>query len=451
MELLEKKVRPLYFKYLAAAFGSTLISSIYSIVDMVVVGQYEGPNGTAALAIVAPVWNIIFSLGLLTGIGGSVLYSAAKGKAKNDNSANAIFTVAFIGTAALALISWLGVIFFDQELLILFGAEETLLPLALSYLEPLKFVIPAFTFNQMLAAFLRNDNNPGLATAAVLASGAFNIVGDIFFTFTLDMGIFGAGLATGISGVISLLIMLLHFRSKKNTLKLVKPNGLVQKSRQIVITGFSTFFIDIAMGILTMFFNRQIIRYAGTDALSVYGVIVNISTIVQCCAYSVGQASQPIFSINYGAKQWGRIKETLKYALWTVAFFSITWTAVTLAFPNGFVRLFMAPTENVLAIAPTIIRRYCFSFLLMPFNVFSTYYFQSLLKPVASFAVSLSRGFALSSMLIFVLPMLFGSDAMWFAMSITELVVAIGAIVMMVFYTKALSKKGSAKRIKVGS
>ena len=52
------------------------------------------------------------------------------------------------------------------------------------------------------------------------------------------------------------------------------------------------------MGILTMLFNRQIIRYLGTDALSVYGVIVNISTIVQCCAYSVGQAAQPIISLN---------------------------------------------------------------------------------------------------------------------------------------------------------
>ncbi|MGM0215349.1 MATE family efflux transporter [Enterococcus sp. AZ109] len=441
MELLQKRIRPLYFRYLAAAFGSTLITSIYSIVDMVVVGQYEGPSGTAALAIFAPIWNIIFSLGLLTGIGGSVLYSAAKGKAKKDDSANAIFTTAVIGTTVLALISWLGVVFFDRQLLMLFGAEETLLPLALNYLKPLKFVIPFFTFSQLLAAFLRNDNNPGLATMAVLISGVVNIVGDIFFTFTLDMGIFGAGLATGLSGVISVLIMLLHFKSKKNTLKLVKPTGLMPKSRQIVTTGFSTFFIDIAMGILTMFFNRQIIRYAGTDSLAVYGVIVNISTVVQCCAYSVGQAAQPILSINYGAKEWGRIKETLKYALWTVAFFSIVWTAATLAFPNGFVRVFMAPTESVLAVAPTIIRRYCLSFMLMPFNVFSTYYFQSLLKPVASFAVSLARGFAISGTLIFALPMLFGGDAMWFAMSITELIVALGALALMVLYTKALSKK----------
>ncbi len=73
--LLTGKVKSLYFRYLAAAFGSTLISSIYSLVDTAMVGQYQGPSGAAALAVVAPVWNVIYSLGLLTGIGGSVIFS----------------------------------------------------------------------------------------------------------------------------------------------------------------------------------------------------------------------------------------------------------------------------------------------------------------------------------------------------------------------------------------
>ena len=69
MDLLQGKVKNIYFRYLAAAFGSAMITSIYSIVDMEMVGQYQGPTGTAALAVVAPIWNIIYSLGLLTGIG----------------------------------------------------------------------------------------------------------------------------------------------------------------------------------------------------------------------------------------------------------------------------------------------------------------------------------------------------------------------------------------------
>ncbi len=131
MDFLTGKIKPMYFKYLAAAFGSALISSIYGVVDMAMVGQYQGPNGTAALAVVSPVWNIIYSLGLLMGIGGSVLFSTLRGESEqNQKKSNEYFTAALIGVAALAVITWLIVIFFDRELLLLFGAEETLLPLA---------------------------------------------------------------------------------------------------------------------------------------------------------------------------------------------------------------------------------------------------------------------------------------------------------------------------------
>lgn len=435
MDLLKGNIRHIYFKYLSAAFGSALISSIYSLVDMAMVGQYQGPGGTAALAVVAPVWNIIYSLGLLTGIGGSVLYSAAKGKGEHEKR-NEYFTTALLGTALFAAICWLAVIFFDAQMLRLFGAEQTLLPLSRAYLKPVKFAVPLFLFNQMLAAFLRNDGNPALATKAVLAGGICNIFGDYFFVFTLNMGIMGAGLATAAGALITFAVMITHFFSARNTLRLVRPKHLYRQFHQILVTGFSTFFIDVAMGILTMLFNRQIIRYLNTDALSVYGVIVNISTIVQCCAYSVGQAAQPIISINFGARKRNRIAETLKYALYTVAFFSLFWTLVTFAFPNAIVRIFMAPTEEILAIAPFILRSYGISFLLLPLNIFSTYYFQSVMKPLASFFVSVSRGLVVSGILIYTLPVLLGADSIWFAMPVTEVLVAIPVILLIIRYTR---------------
>ena len=103
MNLLTDSIRPLYFRYLAAAFGSALISSIYGIVDMAMVGQYQGPDGTAALAVVAPVWNIIYSFGLLAGIGGSVLFSTLRGsKGMRHEDENEYFTAA-LGLAVLFL------------------------------------------------------------------------------------------------------------------------------------------------------------------------------------------------------------------------------------------------------------------------------------------------------------------------------------------------------------
>ena len=424
MDLLRQDIKSLYFKYLSAAFGSAMISSIYAIVDMAMVGQYQGPDGTAALAVVAPIWNLIYSLGLLTGIGGSVLFSTLKGQQqKGGNSENEYFTASLTGTAAFALISWLLILFLDAPLLRLFGADEALLPLAQEYLLPIKFVIPFFVFNQMLAAFLRNDRNPGLATAAVLSGGILNIIGDYLFVFPLGMGIMGAGLATALGAALTFIVLLSHFFTSRNSLRIVKVSAFPQKLNRILVMGFSTFFIDVAMGILTMFFNRQIMKYSGSAALSVYGIIVNVSTVVQCCAYSVGQAAQPILSINYGAGKRDRVHETLKYALCTAGFVSHAWTLAILVFPNGFTRIFMNPTAEVLKMAPPIIRSYGISFLLLPFNIFSTYYFQALMKPKVSFLVSVSRGLVISGILIYVLPVLAGVGSLWFAMPITELLV----------------------------
>lgn len=167
-----------------------------------------------------------------------------------------------------------------------------------------------------------------------------------------------------------------------------------------------------------------------------YGVIVNVSTMVQCCAYSVGQAAQPILSASFGAGKWGRIRAALKYALMAAAFFSAVWTLLVFLFPNGFIRIFMSPTGDILRIAPAILRSYGVSFLLLPLNIFSTYYFQSLMKPRASFSVSVLRGLVLSGALIYALPALLGPGAVWFAMPVTEAVTAVGVCMLIVRYTR---------------
>ena len=438
MDFLNGNIKPMYFKYLSAAFGSAMISSIYSIVDTAMVGQYHGPQGTAALAVVAPVWNIIYSLGLLVGIGGSVIFSTRRGSEKSDGSEHQYFTAAVIGAVVLSILAWVRVLGFQRPVLTFFGADEALLALAQSYMRPIQYVFPLFLFNQLLAAFLRNDNAPGLATLGVLSGGIFNIFGDYFFVFPCDMGIYGAGLATAIGAGISFLVMLTHFFSRKNTLRLIKPENLLRRLQEIAVTGFSTFFIDVAMGILTVLFNRQIMQYLGASALAIYGPIIQVSTFVQCCAYSVGQASQPIISTNFGAGKGERIKETLRLALWTTGFFGVFWTVLSMAFPNAYIRIFMTPTPEILDMAPAIVRTYALSFLLLPFNIFSTYYFQAILKPKAAFVVSVARGLVISGILILALPVLVRADAIWFAMPVTELLVMVYAALTMRACTKAL-------------
>ena len=98
----------------------------------------------------------------------------------------------------------------------------------------------------------------------------------------------------------------------------------------------------------------------------------------------------------------------------------------------------MTPTDSILKIAPAIIRSYGISFLLLPLNIFSTYSFQALMKPSTSFIVSVSRGAVISGILIYLLPLVAGADSIWFAMPVTELIVAIFVAIMMTRYTKRL-------------
>lgn len=190
----------------------------------------------------------------------------------------------------------------------------------------------------------------------------------------------------------------------------------------------SAFFVDIAMGIVTVLLNNQIMKYAGADALAVYGVVVNISTCAQACSYSIGQAAQPIISINLGAGKRERIKEVLRYCLGTAAAFAVLWTGTVMLFPVAIIHIFMSATPVIVSIAPRIIRLYGLSFLLLPFNVFSTYYFQAVLKPRIAFMITVCRGLIVSGGMILLLPLIGNETGLWLAMPVTELITAAVAV-----------------------
>ncbi len=430
MDLLKDRVRTLYFQLLFAAIGSALVSSIFGIVDAMMVGQYHGPDGVAALSVFSPIWNIVYSLGILAGIGGSILYANYRG-ASEKKKADEYFTLSVLMGIAMTVLAITGIGVFHNSMFRFFGADDTLLELANTYLKATIFAVPCCVFNNILSAYLRNDDDAQLAMKAVLFSGVFNIFGDYFFIFVLDMGIFGAGLATTIAQYVSIGAMLSHFFRKKNSLCFVRPTNVLHKVSRIAGSGFATAFSDISMGIVTVLFNRSIMRYLGVEALSVYGILAQIVPLVQCCAYGAGQAAQPIISQNLGAGQKDRIRESIRYGVMTCIVLGLIWVVLVGGFPTVFVSLFMTPTEEVLRIAPSIMRMYSFAFLFVPFNIFATYYFQSVLHPSVSFVISLARGFVVSGALILLFPLLLGAGGLWVAMPVTELLVCIYAVLKM--------------------
>ncbi len=438
MNLVKDDIKKLYLRFLISSFGSALITSVYGIVDAMVVGQYYGPIGSSSLGVIAPIWNIIYSFGLLVGIGGSILFSVNKNK-KEKIDGNTFFTSSIILGIIISLVLWVLLFAVEEPMLYFFGADEELIVLCKEYLLPVKISAPIFVFTQILSSFLRNDNNPKLATIAVVIGGIFNIFFDWFLVFYCNMGIMGAGIATCACAFVSILVMCIHFFTKRNTLKLTFKNNIFVHFKNIIINGFSTFIIDLAMGILNVFFNRQILRYFDYNALSIFAIIINIATFVQCCGYGIGQACQPLLSENFGAKNYKCVNKTLIYGIVSSFIVGLIWLILCETIPKEFIKFFMVPTEEVLKIGPKIIRMYSVAFFILPFNVFSTYYFQSILKPYISLIISLARGFVLSGILLYVFGLI-NKDLIWISIQVTELIVFVFVIINIIKNEKKLKK-----------
>ncbi|HIR93885.1 MAG TPA: MATE family efflux transporter [Candidatus Egerieimonas intestinavium] len=424
MDLKTGNIGKLYLHYLFPSLFSGLVMSIYSLVDMIVVGQYEGPAGTAALACIMPLWTLFCCLSVLFGNGGAVLFSAARGAGKNYDS-NLAFTVSFILISSASALVWLAILFFDQPLLKLFGADDTLMPLALQYVRWLKWGIPLWPLGYYLGMFVRNDGSPSLVGIATVCGGVFNIFGDFFLTFTCDLGMEGAAIATVAGQAIAFVIQLAHFFTKKNTVSFVRITSFARQTREILSIGFSSFICSVGMGFLMVLFNNQIMRYLGGTQLAVYGVAGNLFTLVQTFSYGIGNAAQPIVAENLGARQWNRIRQTRRWGSITAAVIGLCATAFSLLFPGEILRLFMKPSPEVMAVAPPLLRQYFICFLFVPFNVFASYYLQAVKRARASLAVSFLRSFLISGLLVYLFPLCFGTGSIWLVMVSAECIAAV--------------------------
>ncbi len=419
MNLLKDNLRSLYAKYLFTAFGSSIISSIYATVDTIVSGQYEGPMGSAALSVIMPLWTLIFSVGLLFGIGGAIMMGNDRGAGRKERG-DGYFSLSLILGVGTALFITVVFVLFRKEFLTFFGADETVLPFAMDYTKWLIPALPLFLIGQILIAFIRNDGAPRLTMVANMSGGIFNIFGDLFFVFGLDMGIEGAGLATALGQFLGFSILLSYFFQKRCQLKFVKIDDLKNRLFRVLSMGFAPFIIDISFGVAVILFNKQIMRYAGADELAVFGTVASIAIIFQSLFYGVGQAIQPIVSINAGAGQTGRVKETLHLAMMTSGVMGILFTAAVLTFPGEILSAYMDATKEILEIGPAVLRVYGISFLLMGINIVAGYFLQAMLESTKSMVISLLRGFIICSIFLLLLPPVFGFEAIWWTMPLTE-------------------------------
>lgn len=427
MDMLTGKVSKVYHRYLFPSLFSGLVTTIYVLVDMIVVGQYEGTVGAAAMACIAPFWPMFCCVSILFGLSGSVLFSKAKGEG-DELEARQAYTTATVLLGIVTLIIWLSIIFFDEWYLRLFGADDSIVPLAMRYMKWLKWGVPLYPAGLFLGMFVRSDGSPGLAGSSVIAGGVLNIIGDYVLTFTFDLGIEGAAIASVAGQLLADIILLSHFFRGRNTLCFARVREFGRRTKEILALGFPPFIGDISMSFLVILFNNQVMRYYGATELAIYGIGSNIFSTFQTFSYGIGNAAQPIMARNLGAKQYDRVRKTAWLGIRTSLVLAVVLTAIMLLFPTQITRIYMSATEDVIAMAAPILRRYFICLLFMPLNVFATYCLQAVMKIRPTLVVSVLRGILLCGVLVYLMPAVFGAGSIWYVMLITEAVTAAVAV-----------------------
>ena len=286
-----------FARYTILSVLGTLGVSCYILADTFFVSKGLGTNGLAALNLAIPVYNFIHGTGLMLGMGGATRFSVCKSQ---KYKVNEIYTnTLYLGFLFSAFFSTFGLLF-SKKLALILGADKTVLQMTDTYLRWLLLFAPGFIFNDILLCFVRNDESPQLSMIAMLTGSFSNILLDYIFIFLMKMGIFGAVFATGVSPIISMLMMLFHWIKKKNSFHFIKIGLKMEIVRQDISLGFPSFIAQISAGIVMIAFNGIILHSEGNIGVAAYGVIANISLVTAAVCTGIAQGVQPLISHFYG-------------------------------------------------------------------------------------------------------------------------------------------------------
>lgn len=418
-ELGNKDIKSLLIKQAVPASIGILFMSVNILVDTIFVGQWIGSLAIAAVTVVLPMTFFISSLGMAVGIGGSSVLSRALG-AGNKEKATLTFANQILMTFVLASVFVLLGIFFSDEMLLLFGAQGAIVAPAKEFFFPIIVSVPFLALSMMGNAVIRAEGKAKFAMFAMIIPAFVNIFLDILFIKYLDMGMFGAALATAISYFTCFVFIVWFFiykselRLKWHYLKFHFP--LV---KEITSLSFVTFSRQGVVSILAIILNHTLYTFGGEHSVVVYGIISRMLMFALFPVLGITQGFLPIAGYNYGANNHKRVKETIfisiKYAaiLATIIFIGI------LTFTHEIVAVF-TKDEKVLAETPNALRWVFAASPIIAIQLIGAAYFQAAGKAKKALFLTLSKqGFFLIP-LVLVLPNFFGIFGAWIAFPISD-------------------------------
>ena len=417
-------------------FGMMAIS-VYILADTFFIARGVGTLGLTALNIAIPAFSFIQGSGLMLGIGSATKYSILKAQGQ-EKEANEIFSLAVISGLIISLFFVFLSITASKYLVKILGADESIFDITVTYLRVILCFTPSFIINAIFLCFVRNDHAPALAMIAMVIGSFSNIVLDYIFVFPLNMGMFGAALATGCAPVIGLCILSLHKLRGKNNFKLVKYKLDFIKIFGILKLGLPSLITELASGVVIIVFNILILGISGNIGVAAYGIIANISMVVTAIYTGISQAIQPLLSNCYGLKDTSGMNKILKYALVLMFALSLVIYLVLYFYASDIAFMFNKENDNTLqTMAVEGLKVYFTATPFLGFNIIISIVFISMEKAVPAQIISLCRGFFVLVPSAVILGKVFLMLGVWLSLLFCECVVAMISIYFLYRLTKS--------------
>lgn len=423
-------------KFTLPSIAMMIFTSIYGVVDGFFVSNFVGKTPFAAVNFIMPFLMILGTIGFMFGTGGSALVAKTLGEGNKDEACRIFSLLVYVSIALGAVIAVLGILFI-RPIASLLGAEGEMLENSVIYGRIILIALPAFILQMEFQSFFVTAEKPQLGLFVTVASGVTNMILDALLVAVFPLGLVGAAVATAISQAIGCIVPLVYFISKNSSLLSLGKTAFNGRALLHTCTnGSSELMSNVSMSLVGMLYNIQLLKYAGEDGVSAYGVLMYVSMIFAAAfiGYSIGTA--PVIGYHYGAQNFDELKSLRKKSLLIILFFSISMAALSLLLSSPLSELFVGYDEALLALTKRGFLIYSLSFLFMGFAIFSSGFFTALNDGVTSAIISFLRTLVFQILAVIILPLIMDIDGIWWSIVVAEVMAVVTSFVFM-----ALKKK----------
>jgi len=415
--------------YIFPALGGLFVTYLYNVVDGIFVGQGVGPAALGAVNIGVPFITFVVAIAAMFPMGGATVVAIRIGREDKDG-ANCAFMTALSLTLLLSVILTIIGMLFSQQIVDLSGASRLsteMRKMSTDYL----FYYSAFSVPMLmstcLSVFVRNDGSPTLSFVGMCVGAAANIFMDWLFIFPLNMGVIGAAIASGLGQVFSLIVLLSHFIRKKGELRIKLFKVDFSLVRKISKRGVPEAVTQLTTPVTALCYNLVLARMIGDIGISTFSVLSFIYSLANAILSGVAQGLQPLWGHCYGKRDTEEMGWYFRCGIIINSILSILIYGLLFLFDEPVICIFNRDTELVQT-ASAALPIFSLSFIPMALNLIYTAYLFSTKRTEAADIIAISRGIVMKALAIFCVPMIWGSNAIWIAPFIAEIVTLVFAV-----------------------